>query len=204
MKTYAALDSQGRARRVLKYRDALDPLPRHVLPLVYPPIEVNRVENHVEQMPLKDWDVSDEQVTVRYHITPRKLTELRADLMSGIVAVSKSVMARGVEVELTDDRSLTVSATPEVRTELDEASRDAEKGAEDWTRRWRGASGEWVTVNAEEIELIRRAVVGHARHCDSVREDFEAKAHGAGTAQALTAIRAELKEWHQSVVEGAD
>lgn len=204
MKTYAALDSQGRARRVLKYRDALDPLPRHVLPLVYPPIEVNRVENHVEQMPLKDWDVSDEQVTVRYHITPRKLTELRADLMSGIVAVSKSVMARGVEVELTDDRSLTVSATPEVRTELDEASRDAEKSAEDWTRRWRGASGEWVTVNADEIELIRSAVVGHARHCDSMREDFEAKARGAGTAQELTAVRAELKGWHQSVVEGAD
>lgn len=191
MQTYAVLDSEGRPARVYKSREALDPLPENVLPVVYPEIPVDRLTHGVRQKPVSEWPVEGGKVTVAYSVTPYDFNKMRTSLEDAIPSTREAVLARGVEIELEGTQAVLV-ATSQARTEIDELSRDAQLNPEGWSRRWRDGAGVWFDLTPQSIETLRATLVEFVKQTNSEQESLEvaaADAQGLGLLRVSSALR---------------
>ena len=183
MQRYAMIGPDGRPRRIVSGQKPHD----EALPVEYPQLSVTRTTHKIKQKDPSEWDVQPDKVVVTYETQPKWLEEEREKkrdvakyLRDQRIEEGFTITLNGNEARITLDR-VTVER-------VDQASLDAERRPDGWTKRWRIAPGVWTDIDATQIEAIRAGGADHVEACFQAFEPIENAIDAATDLASLEAV----------------
>lgn len=182
--TYAMLDRNNQVRRVAR---GAKPHPS-ALPVRYPPLNVDRDENHVVQKPMAEWIVRDGEVVIAYSITPKDLESERKLMLAWAKRRRDSHLDNGVTVTVGSQTA--VFATDEVSCNRRErAARDLERKGLGAVRMWRTQDHQWVPLDGDTMAEVCSRAEEHIEDCFRMHRELEAQIRDATRVKELVELR---------------
>ena len=174
---YAMLDPAGKAvRRVANTKPH-----ETALPVEYPGIaDVDRVTHHVEQKPVREWEVHPDKVVVTYNITAYDLGEQKTLKKDRARGQRKQIEAAGVTL---DGMTLRTDEGSQARISGLVATVLADDAADNFD--FEARPGQWVTLTRDQVLAAGKAVSKHVQAAFTRQRELEAEIEQAQDLYAL-------------------
>lgn len=186
MQRYAMIGPDGRPRRIVSgtkpHEDAL--------PIEYPQLSESHVTHHIQQKHPDEWEVRADKVVVTYDIAEKNLEREKMLAHRRIKQRRDEAIQGGITVDI-GGTSYQFPMDDHTIARVDQAALDAERRPDGWQKRWHLGSGQWVSLDATQIETIRSTGADHVEAAFNRHEALQGEIDAATTLQELADVNIE-------------